>query len=92
MIKQVTIKNFKALSNANIELSNLTVFTGINGMGKSSFIQALLLLRQSQLDKRLPKQLRLNHEKYVSLGKSQDVLNIHADEDESIEILMETTF
>lgn len=91
MIKQVTIKNFKALKNASIELTNLTVFTGINGMGKSTFIQALLLLRQSQLDKRLPKQLRLNHEKYLSLGKSKDVLNIHAEEDESIEIKMETT-
>lgn len=91
MIKQVTIKNFKALRSASIDLTNLTVFTGINGMGKSSFIQALLLLRQSQLDKKLPKQLMLNHERYVSLGKSQDVFNIHTDEDESIEIQMETT-
>ena len=91
MIKQVTIKNFKALRNVSIKLANLTVFTGINGVGKSTFIQALLLLRQSQLDKRLPKQLRLNHERYLSLGKSRDVFNIHAEEDESIEIKMETT-
>ena len=60
-------------------------------MGKSTFIQALLLLRQSQLDKRLPKQLRLNHDKYLSLGKSRDVFNIHAEEEEGIEIKMETT-
>ena len=91
MIKQVTIKNFKALKDAHIDMGNLTVFTGINGMGKSSFIQALLLLRQSQLDRRLPKQLRLNHEKYVSLGKSQDVFNIHAEDDEFIEIELETS-
>lgn len=91
MIKQVIIKNFKALQSANIELTNLTLFTGINGMGKSSFIQALLLLRQSQLDKKLPKQLMLNHEKYVSLGKSQDVFNIHSEEEEGIEVEMETT-
>jgi predicted ATPase len=89
MIKQVTIKNFKALRYAHVDLANLTVFTGINGVGKSSFIQALLILRQSQLDRRLPKQLRLNHDKYVSLGKSQDVFNIHSEE--SIEIEMETT-
>ena len=44
MIEQVTIKNFKALKDANVALTNLTVFTGINGMGKSSFIQVLLLL------------------------------------------------
>ena len=91
MIKQVVIKNFKALKNATLDLTNLTVFTGINGMGKSSVIQALLLLRQSQLDKTLPKQLRLNNKKYVSLGRSRDVFNIHADDDESIEIQMQTT-
>jgi predicted ATPase len=91
MIKQVTIKNFKALRNASISLSNLTVFTGINGMGKSTFIQALLLLRQSHLEKRLPKLLLLNSEKYVSLGKSKDVFNFHADYEESIEIKLETT-
>lgn len=91
MIKQLVIENFKALRYANIELPNLTVLTGINGMGKSSLIQALLLLRQSQLDRRLPKQLRLNHEKYVSLGQSQDIFNIHSNEDESIQIQLQTS-
>jgi predicted ATPase len=91
MITQVNIKNFKALRNADIALANLCVFTGINGMGKSSFIQALLLLRLSHLSQKLPKQIQLHHEKYISLGKSQDVFNIHTDDNESIEIELTTT-
>jgi predicted ATPase len=91
MIKHVTLKNFKAHRSASIALTNLTVFTGINGVGKSSFIQALLLLRQSHLDKRLPKQIILNHDKYVQLGKASDVFNIHTNEEDGIFVAMETT-
>jgi predicted ATPase len=66
------------------------VFAGINGVGKSSLIQALLLLRQSHLDKRLPKQIILNG-KYHNLGRSNDVFNIHTPENEGIYIALETT-
>lgn len=91
MIKEVHIKNFKALNNTAISLNNLTAFTGINGIGKSSFIQALLLLRQSQLYKRLPKKLLLNNEKYVSLGRSQDVFSMHPYGEGNLEISLQTT-
>lgn len=47
MITKIEIKNFKSLESATIGCSNLNVLTGLNGMGKSSVIQALLLLRQS---------------------------------------------
>lgn len=47
MISKIVIKNFKSLEDVNIDCSNLNVLTGLNGMGKSSIIQALLLLRQS---------------------------------------------
>lgn len=47
MIKKIKIQNFKSLENVALECSNLNVLTGLNGMGKSSIIQALLLLRQS---------------------------------------------
>ena len=47
MINNLTIKNFKCFENLSIELSNLNVFAGINSMGKSSVIQAILLLRQA---------------------------------------------
>ena len=91
MINQITLKNFKAFQEASIELSNLNLFTGINGVGKSSFIQSLLLLRQSHLDRQLPEQIMLNHDKYVRLGKSQDVFNIYAAEDDILSISLKTT-
>lgn len=47
MIKNIRLKNFKAFEDENIELAPLTLITGINGMGKSSVIQSLLLLKQS---------------------------------------------
>ena len=46
MINKLKIKNFKCFEELDIELSNLNVFAGINSMGKSSVIQALLLLRR----------------------------------------------
>jgi predicted ATPase len=47
MLSNLKIKNFKALEKVDLQLGNLTLLTGLNGMGKSSLIQILLLLRQS---------------------------------------------
>ena len=40
MINNIVIKDFKIHSNLDIELGNITLLTGQNGMGKSSVIQA----------------------------------------------------
>jgi predicted ATPase len=47
MIRSLEIKNFKSIKSKYFPLRNLNVVMGMNGQGKSSFIQALLLLRQS---------------------------------------------
>lgn len=47
MIKTIELNNFKSHKNTNIEIGNLTVLCGSNGVGKSSFIQILLLLREA---------------------------------------------
>jgi len=47
MIKQIEIHNFKSLKKADVNVSNLNLLMGLNGMGKSSFIQTILLLMQS---------------------------------------------
>jgi predicted ATPase len=47
MITSVGITNFKSLKSVALETRNLNLLTGLNGSGKSSLIQALLLLRQS---------------------------------------------
>ena len=46
-LNKVTIKNFKAIDEATIELSAFTVIVGANGSGKSSILQALHWLFQS---------------------------------------------
>lgn len=48
IIKRIKIKNFKILKDIDIKLSNLTLITGANSSGKSSFIQALLILKQNE--------------------------------------------
>lgn len=47
MINYIQIENFKSIKKLSLPLENLNLFFGMNGMGKSSVIQALLLLRQS---------------------------------------------
>ena len=47
MIDFLGVKNFKSLHNIGIKLFPLNLFMGLNSMGKSSFMQILLLLRQS---------------------------------------------
>ncbi|MDR0321287.1 MAG: DUF3696 domain-containing protein [Treponema sp.] len=53
MINELHIKNFKSHADTLLSLKPLTVLTGLNGSGKSSVIQSLLLLRQSFKKQRL---------------------------------------
>jgi predicted ATP-dependent endonuclease of OLD family len=47
-IKNVTIKGFKSISNEiSIDINYLTIFSGSNSSGKSSFFQPLLLMKQT---------------------------------------------
>ncbi|EIK62627.1 MULTISPECIES: AAA family ATPase [Pseudomonas] len=41
MLNSISIKKFKSFESQTLELSNLTVFTGLNNTGKSTAIQAL---------------------------------------------------
>lgn len=49
MIKQLNINNFKLHNNTELDVKGLTILTGMNGMGKSTIIQSLILLRQSYM-------------------------------------------
>ena len=46
MIESVEFRNFKCFKSQSMRLGPLTLLTGLNGMGKSTVIQSLLLLRQ----------------------------------------------
>ena len=47
MFDSVHLKNFKCFQDDEIRLGGLTVLAGLNGSGKSTVIQALMVLRQS---------------------------------------------
>lgn len=46
MISKISVRNFKSLKDISLNTSMLTVLCGVNGSGKSSLIQSLILLRQ----------------------------------------------
>ena len=47
MLRAVRLQNYKCFEDQLLEFKSLTLLTGLNGTGKSSVNQALLLLRQS---------------------------------------------
>ena len=92
MITNLRLNNLKALLEADIPLASLNLFTGLNAVGKSTVIQALLLLRQSLRDGSFSKGLFLKDENYTSIGLGKDLLAISAAEDASIEFEVEWAF
>ena len=45
MIKRLAMKNFKCFEDMGLDLKAVNILTGLNGMGKSTVLQSLLLLR-----------------------------------------------
>lgn len=84
MIKSLTLKNFKSIKEKTFNLSNLNILLGLNGQGKSSFIQSLLLLRQS--NDKLNKGILILNGDLVKIGNSKDALYQYAKDDLSIEL------
>lgn len=78
MINKLNLIHFKSHKNTTIELKNLTVLCGGNGVGKSSFIQALLLLRQTFYSNKLDDILFLNGQLY-EIGAKNDALHVSND-------------
>lgn len=74
MISKIAIQNFKSLRNIELECSNLNLLSGLNGMGKSSVLQALLLLRQSHSKGHLLKDGLTLKGDLVNIGTGRDAL------------------
>ena len=66
------IQNFKCFQNITIPINQLTIFAGGNGNGKSTIIQALLLLRRT-IESR-SKTIELNGVYCLNLGNSANLL------------------
>lgn len=81
MINLLSLKNFKSIKDNDFELRELTIFSGFNGMGKSSALQSLLLLRQSFEQHMLPDIGISLAGEYVNIGIGKDVLYTNAEEE-----------
>ena len=85
-IDNVKIKNFKSLRNIDINLSNLTLITGVNSTGKSSFIQAILLLKQNIHNLQ---QITTYNMLNTDNSKNQEMLKYFAKMNENITLLLD---
>jgi predicted ATPase len=75
MITQIEIENFKCFKNrVSFSLGKLTLLTGINGRGKSTLLQSLLLMKQSIEHDENTDKILLNGS-CVSLNSFDDVRN-----------------
>lgn len=76
MFDKIRIQNFKCFEDSTIELAKLNVLTGENSAGKSSIIQAVLLLLQNHDSVHRNRRNALNGH-YVNLGQYSDVKNMY---------------
>lgn len=76
MISELELRNIKCFRNKTIKIRPLTFLSGVNGMGKSTILQTLLLLRQS----RGGEKFELNGELF-KFGDVEDLYSESADED-----------
>lgn len=89
MIRKIKVKNFKCFEEMSVECRELNLLTGVNGMGKSTMIQVLLLFRQTFERNKLgiDNPVILNG-RYVSLGKIKDISYWYK-KDEDIRLIVE---
>jgi predicted ATPase len=81
MITKLNLENFKSFSSLDMNFSNLNVFAGINGIGKSSVIQSLLILRQSLTKITSPGTYGIYIKgELIDLGNGKDILHSDAEE------------
>jgi predicted ATPase len=77
MLSKWGITNFKSIYNADLDLAPLTVLTGTNSSGKSSFIQSMLLVAQTMQNQFAGRELVLNGN-LLELGRFDEILSYGA--------------
>lgn len=83
MIKSIRIKHLKALQDTKeCNVGKITLLTGVNGRGKSSFLQALLLLSQSLRHTGGSPMTLFPNGQWCELGSFQELINIYSDSKE----------
>ena len=77
MKNKLTIKGFKCFDNISLELNNISILVGANGAGKSSIIQAILLLTKGfrNKDNNNKALIPVNDVLGVDFGKVDNIFN-----------------
>ena len=73
MIGSLSLTNFKCFTGLTLELGSINVFAGMNGAGKSTVVQSLLVLRQSWETGSIERGRLLLKGSLVDLGTAADV-------------------
>ena len=81
MLRKVELSNFKCFKKLELDCAPLTLLCGVNGAGKSSVIQALLVLRQSYEARRLREGWLVLDGRLADIGTGKDVLCEDAETD-----------
>ena len=76
MLSSIKLTNFKCFAQLDLQCAPLTLLCGLNGMGKSSVIQALLVLQASRYQARM-----MLNERNADFGTPRDVLYEGAETD-----------
>lgn len=74
MLNRLDLKNFKCFELLRLPLSPLTLLSGANASGKSTLLQALVLLHQTMSEHEWSNRLMLNGES-IKLGTVSDVVD-----------------
>ena len=77
MINELLLENFKLFGKEThfAGLKSINLLTGVNGRGKSSLLQPLLLFKQTLLRSRSSRQVFLSGS-FIDLGNASDVKNV----------------
>lgn len=74
MLNKIVLSQFKCFEELRLPLGQLTLLTGLNGSGKSTVMQALVLIHQTITENEWSKELHLDGTK-ISLGTAGDVID-----------------
>ena len=88
MIRHLKVERFKCHISQELEFRPLVVLTGLNGSGKTSIIQALLLAQQASVGEGV---VALNGPFGLALGEAMDVLTTSAGPEQGIVVSIEDT-
>lgn len=75
MLRKLRLKTFKCFTSVDLDLAPLTVLAGVNGGGKSTVIQALILLHQALSEFGQRRSTLPLGGPLVTLGSLRDVIN-----------------